>query len=132
MSRSLIYTVNANPQTVDANGNVALGTVIRRFGCNLNLVGNGIMVRGQGYYSVDAVIVAVPEAVGDITATLYMDGVPLPGATATGTATAVGDYVTLPIIGVDREMYCDSAGTLTCVLSAAATVNNIAVKVTKE
>ena len=132
MRKALIYTVNGNPQTVVENGNVALGTVIRRFGCNLNLVGNGITVRGQGYYSIDCAIIAAPTEAGNISATLYMDGVEIPGATATATAAVANDPVTIPIIGAVREMCCDSAGTLTCVLNAPATVNNIAIRVVKE
>ena len=131
MSRSLIYTVNGNPQEVIADGAVSLGTVIRRYGCNLALSGDGIVARGAGYYTIDGSLTVVPTAAGEITATMYRDGVAIPGATATVTAAAAGDYVALPIVGVVRETCCDSASTITCALSAAAGVTNVAMKIEK-
>ena len=50
MSKAMIYTVNESTQTVTENGNIGLGTIVRRFGCNLNLAGSGIQVMGSGYY----------------------------------------------------------------------------------
>ena len=132
MSRSLIYTVNNNAQAVAADGAVALGTVIRRYGCNLSLSGNGIMVRGSGYYTITGTITVEPAAIGNITATLYRDGVAIPGVTASGYAAAAEDPVTLPLSGVVRESgYGDTASAITCVLDAAANVTNIAITVEK-
>jgi len=42
MSRSYIYTSNSNSQTVAANGVVLPGSIIHRFGCNLNLNGDAV------------------------------------------------------------------------------------------
>lgn len=125
-----IYTVNAGA-TANAGGAIPLGSIIRRFGCNINLNGNGIIINGAGYYDFDIVLTVLPAAAGAITATLMRDGVAVPGATATATAAAIGDAVTLPITAMVREFGNAPAGTFTVVLSAAATVSNIAVTVDK-
>lgn len=133
MSRSAIYTVNASTQSVADGGAVSLGSVVRRFGCDCQLSGNAILLDSPGYYDVTATIVAAPTAAGDLTATLYRDGVAVPGATATATATAAGDFVTLVLPPLVRLVCCGSSAALTCVLSGVASdVSNVAIKVVKE
>ena len=133
MASSLIYTVNNSAQSVDANGIINPGTVIRRFGCNLALAGNAIQASGRGYYDLLANVVVSPAATGDITATLLKDGVAIPGATATGSVSAIGDFVSLAVPAVIRETCCgDNTSAITCVLSAAGTVTNFTIKGTKE
>ncbi len=127
---SAIYTVNTGA-TATAGGAIPLGSIIRRFGCNVNLNGNGIIINGAGYYDFDIILTAVPAAAGALTATLMRDGVAVPGATATATVATVGNSVTLPITAMVRQFAnCDGA-TYTVVLSGAATVSNIAVTVDK-
>lgn len=64
--------------------------------------------------------------------TLYENGVPIPGATATAAVATAENTVTLPIIGTIRKMCCDNGiSNITAVLSAAGTVNNYAVRVEK-
>lgn len=58
-------------------------------------------------------------------------GVAVPGATATVTAAAVGEAVTLPLTAMVRQFGNCAGATYTVVLSAAATVSNIAVTVDK-
>lgn len=125
-----IYTVNTGA-TATAGGSIPLGSIIRRFGCNINLNGNGIIINGAGYYDFDIVLTALPAAAGAITATLMRDGVAVPGATATVTAAAVGEAVTLPLTAMVRQFGNCAGSTYTVVLSAAATVSNIAVTVDK-
>ena len=73
-----------------------------------------------------------PAEAGAITATLQKDGVSGPGATATGTAAAAGIAVNLSISSLIRQFGCCSGqSVLTVVLSAAGTVNNMAVVVEK-
>ena len=132
MSASLLYAVNQSPQTVPAGGTVAPGSVIRRFGGCVNLSGNGVEVRGTGYYSISANVVCAPDAAGTITASLLKDGAPIPGAVASASVSAADAAVTLPIHAVIRETCCAAAAALTCSLSAAATVSNYAVSVKKE
>ena len=133
MSKSLIQTVNQSTQSVANNSIIELGSVIRRFGCNCRLNGNAIEVSGEGYYKVDANITLAPTAAGNVTVALYRNGVPLTGATATGSVSTAGNPVTLPIQTTIREGCCCDGGTaLTLVLvSGASTVSNVAMRVEK-
>ena len=133
MSRSLLQTVNQSNQTVAAGGIVSLGFVVRRYGCNCQLVGDAIEVSGEGYYKLNAVGTASATAAGNVVVALYQNGVQLPGAIATGTAAAEGDYVTLPLLGTIR-LGCGSSGVtnITCVLvEGASTVTNVSIRVEK-
>lgn len=132
MAKSMICVVNTGSQSVTAGGTVSLGSVIRRFGCNLALSGNGIEARGQGYYRILANLTVEPAAVGNITATFYKDGVAVPGATATAYAATVDNPVVIPVLGMIRLGCCgDEVGTLTCVLSAEGVVTNIITEIEK-
>lgn len=133
MSKSLIQTVNQSSQAVAANSIIGLGSVIRRFGCNLRLNGNAIEVDGAGYYTIDCNVTLAPTAAGDVTVAVYKNGVPLTGATATATVAAADDSVTLPIQTTIREgCACDGGTALTVVLVAgASTVSNVAMRVEK-
>lgn len=116
MSLSDIAAVTRN---VDGDG----------WGAQLN--GNGITVDKAGYYDVDVALTVLPTAAGAITATLMKDGVAVPGATATGTATAVGSAVPLAFGAMVRQFNNCSGSTYTIILSGAATVSNVAVSVEK-
>ena len=133
MSKSLIQTVNQSSQAVAANSIIDLGSVIRRFGCNLRLNGNAIEVDGAGYYTVDCNVTLAPTTAGNVTVTLCKNGVPLTGATATGSVSTAGNPVTLPIQTTIREgCACDGGTALTLVLVAgASTVSNVAVRAEK-
>ena len=134
MSKSLIQTVNESTQTVAENSIISLGSVNRRYGCNLRLSGNGIEVQGEGYYDIDATVTVSPTTVGNVTVSAYKNGVQIPSATATGSTGAEGDIVTLPIVATIRQGCgcCVGADTLTFVLEAGAgTVSNISVRVEK-
>ena len=134
MSKSAIYTVNESAQNVAVNGVINLGTIIRRFGPNLNLGGNAIMISGAGYYDIDASITAAPTAAGNVTITAYKDNVAIPGATATQSTTAANNPVNLSISALVREACacCDGLSNITFVLTGtAASVTNISVVVEK-
>ena len=134
MSKSAIYTVNPATQEVAVDGVINLGSIIRRYGPNLNLNGVGILISGMGYYDLDASITLVPIAEGEVTVTAYKDGVAIPGAVATETAGAAGDYVNLSINSLIREACpcCDGLSSVTFVLSGgAASVTNMAVVIEK-
>lgn len=132
MGKSLIQTTNQSSQPVAVNSIIALGSVLRRFGCNCRLSGNAIEVEGDGYYEIDCSVTLTPTAVGNSTVALYADGVQIPGAIATAGVSTVGNSVTVPIITTIRKGCCNGASAITCVLVAgASTVNNISVRVTK-
>ena len=133
MSKSLIQTVNQSSQTVAENSIINLGSVIRRYGCNLRMNGNAVEVSGEGYYKIDCNVTLAPTEAGTATIAIYKNGVQLTGATASGTAAAAGDFITLPVQTTIREgCQCDGGTALTVVLvSGASTISNIALRVEK-
>lgn len=135
MSRSAIYVVNQGAQTVAADGIIALGNTVRRFGCNLSLQGNAVQTTGEGYYDVSASITLAPTAIGVVTVTLLKDGVAIPGAIASAQATAANQVLNLNIEALIRECCCGCytpQSNLSLQLSTtAASVTNVATKVIK-
>lgn len=128
--KAAIYTVNNTPVSVLAGGVVPMGAAVRRYGCGIELNGNSVQLGEAGYYDIEANLTVQPAAAGAITATVYVDGVAYPGAVATGTASAAGDDVQLVIPALVRAV-CGGVRAVTVVLSAAATVTNAAVVVTR-
>lgn len=114
--KSAIYT--ADPSSTVLTLSTAAGTTVRRFGCNAVLSGNGILLKGQGYFDVDASVTFTPTAAGAYTVTLFKDGVAVPGATQTVTAAAAGT-VSVNIPAIVRNQCCDSTSTLTLVIATA-------------
>ena len=132
MSRALLQTSNTSAQDVAENGVIAPGNVDRRFGCNARLNGNAIEIGGEGYYTFDGSVSIAPAEAGDVTVALFNNGVQIPGAIAYGTASAAGDYVTLPIIGTTRLTCCEAPAQITCVLlSGTGQVVNYSMRVEK-
>lgn len=129
MSRSAIYTVNNTTQNLGANATIDLGVVTRRFGDNLRLEGNAIRECGTGYYKYCVTITTAPTAEGNITITAYKNGIAIPGATATGTAAAAGDFVNLSLVFITREncACCDDISNISFVNEEATNITNIAV-----
>lgn len=135
------FAYNAGPSSTvltlstAAGTAIPLGTTIRRFGCNAVLSGNGVLLKGHGYFDVDASVTFTPTAAGAYTVTLFKDGVAVPGATQTITAAAAGT-VSVNIPAIVRNQCCDSTSTLTLVITSATvpatvTIDNTAVVVTK-
>ena len=130
--KSAIYTANTTADVTAIGSTIPFGSIIRRFGQNIDLSGTAINLCGRGYYDVDISITANVTAVGTITVTLLKDGVAVPGATASESVSTAGDAVNLSIDALVREQCCDSTSTLTLVLTgAAATVTNVAAVVEK-
>ena len=134
MSRSLIQTSNQSSQNVAAGSVISLGSVQRRFGCNLRLSGNGIEVTGEGYYTIDCDVSVAPTAAGAVTIALYKNGVQIPGAIAYGAVSTAGNSTSLCVNTTIREgCCCDGADNVTCVLvDGAGVVRNISLRVVKE
>lgn len=134
MSKSALYVANTSNQTVQVDGIITPGTIVRRYGPNIGLAGNAIQIAGAGYYEINASLTAEATAAGEIIVTVYKDGVPLQGATATETAAAVGDFVNLSISAIVREFCscCDGLTNLTFVLTGNdTTITNVAITVEK-
>ena len=127
--KSALYAVLQTPTAVAIDGVIPLGSLIRRYGCDISLNGNAVNLSGAGYYDVDASITVAPTAAGTVTATLVKDSVAIPGATASAAA-AAGAPTVLSFPALVRQACCASGSALTLVLSgAAATVNNVALRV---
>lgn len=127
--KSALYAAMQTPTAVAVDGVIPLGSLIRRYGCDVALNGNAVNITGAGYYDVDASVTISPAAAGTVTVTLYKDGVAVPGATASETAAANGT-VDLSISALVRQVCCAAGSALTLVLTgAAATVNNVALRV---
>lgn len=130
---NLIYTANTTAQTVPVGGTVNLGSIKRRTGCALSMSGETITMHKSGYYDVYVGITATPTAIGTVTATLYQDGVPVSGATASATVAATDTTVSLSFPAVVRLCGECCTSNLTIVMSGVETaVNNVAVKVIKD
>ena len=127
--KSALYTALQTPTAVAIDGVIPLGSLIRRYGCDISLNGNAVNLSGAGYYDVDASITVAPTAAGTVTATLVKDGVAIPGATASAAA-AAGAPTVLSFPALVRQACCAAGSALTMVLTgAAATVNNVALRV---
>ena len=66
------------PTAVAVDGVIPLGSLIRRYGCDVALNGNAVNITGTGYYDVDASVTVTSTAAGTVTITLYKDGVAVP------------------------------------------------------
>lgn len=131
--KSALYAAMQTPTAVAVGGVIPLGGLIRRYGCDIALNGNAVNIYGgrenAGYYDVDASITATLTAAGAVTATLYKDGVAVPGATATATGAASGT-VNIDLTALVRQPCCADGAALTLVLSGVeATVDNVALRV---
>ena len=128
--KSAIYTVNGNVAAT-VGSIIPVGNVVRRFGCGIDISGNGIETKCSGYYKTAASISFNGTATGTATIQLYKDGVAVPGALATRT-TAANTAYTIDLIGMTRNYDCNSS-ILTLVLTGVAVdVTNVAVLVEKE
>ena len=129
MAKSALYTVNNSTQTVPVDGAINLGTIVRRFGYNLDLSGNAIKLDGAGYYELDASVTLEPSAAGEVTLTAYLNGIALSGATASETVATEDTPVNLSICALIREgcPCCNSNSNITFVLTGTeSNVTNIA------
>ena len=127
--KSALYTALQTPTAVAVDGVIPLGSIIRRYGCDANLNGNAVNITNAGYYDVDVSVTVAPTAAGTVTATLVKDGVAIPGATASAAA-AAGAPTVLSFPSLVRQVCCAAGSALTLVLTgAAATVNNVALRV---
>lgn len=134
MSKSAIYTANTSTQDVAIDGIISPGTIVRRFGPNITLSGNALQIAGAGYYEIEASITLEPSTTDAVTVTMYKDGVPVQGATASSTVATANDPTNLSITSLVREFCncCEGLSNLTFVLTdTPASVTNIAIVVEK-
>ena len=139
--KSLLYVTNTSPVTLTLTAQqpsvtLELGTVRRRFGRNIQLSGNGILLEGEGYYKPDVTVTLTAATAGVYTVQLYQDGVAVPGAMQSVTA-AADDVISFSFPSAARLQCCNSSSTLTLALTTTATLpatvtqNNVGVVVEK-
>lgn len=118
----LIGTKNFTSQDVIANGIINLGAVYRRYCRRINGVrtfdfdGNNVVLQQSGMYHITVTAVASGAEAGDITLTLFENGVAVPGIFSTQTITTPDTELRTLII--DYYVLVDS----TCVLGNSAVV----------
>ena len=131
--KSAIYTANTASTVVPVGSAISLGSIIRRFGCGVSYNGGAISLNDRGYYDIDVGVTFTAADAGNVTITVYQDGVAVPGATATATittATTQVESVTIPTI-VRVINSCASSQITVVVSGTAATFSNVAVTVEK-
>lgn len=125
-----IYTVLTNYVIAeDAQG--PFGAIIRRYGRNVQLDGQGINLLGPGYYDLRASLTFTPTATGPVTIQYFQDGIAIPGALATAQGTAATP-MNLSVDALIRNCGCDCNTALTYTIDAAGTIVNLANRVDKE
>ena len=130
--KSLLYTTNGSAQVVIAGGTTLnVGSVIRRYGNNANVVDGNVAVQGSGFYNIDAHIDISADAIGTMTITLYKDGIAIPGASTTISTEATGRY-SIEIPATIRQVCCQMSTITIEVSGGAGTVNSVSVRVVKE
>lgn len=122
---------NTNAQAISDGGIVNFGSIIRRYGCNVQSDGSTPYVNGSGYYDVDANITLTAGAAGTVVLQLLENGSPITGARQSATVAAGTIYAfNVPAI-VRQRSCCDKTITLR-ISGVATTVNNAAIEVIKE
>ena len=129
--KSLLYGGNSATQTIPINGVINLGTVNRRYGNNINLIGGNVVVSGVGHYFGMANFVIDGTASGNVVITMYDNGVPIPNANATKSVTdGVIDGMVVPFAIYDK---CCADHTITAVVTGIGVdVTNVGVLVVKD
>ena len=119
----LLGTKNFASQTVEANEIVSLGSVYRKYCKRVNGVktfefdSSEVILQRTGLYHVTATAVASGTESGDVTLSLYENGLAIPGAFSTQTITT--PTTELRTLVIDYYVMVDSA----CVLGCNSVVN---------
>lgn len=133
MSNSIVYAENATTQAFVATGTtVNFGNVVRRYGCNTNVIGGNGVINGSGYYIIHSSVNISGTAGGTATIQLYKDGAPIPGSLIRfTTADGVLSAISLPTVAVRQKCCCES--TITAVISGVASnIINATILIEKE
>lgn len=131
--KSNIYAVNTTATAVTANSTVPVSTIVRRYGCGTNLLGNAVTLNEPGYYLVNVAATFTAPAAGVVALTLQDDGVQVPGATAATTiTTASTENRSVAFSAIVRVMCGSAPDALTLVnTGVAATYSNVSISAVK-
>ena len=119
-----IFTNNTN-YVAGPDATIPFGTIVRRFGRNVNLDGSSIVCCGSGYYKANVSVTLTPEAAGTIGVALLADGAQVAYAQGTG---AAGTPLNLSLTAYVRQRCCGATSLSLQLLTEAdvttgATVN---------
>lgn len=128
--KSALYMANTQTQTVAVNGLINFGSVIRRFGQNINGAATNVYLDGAGYYRIDTNFNLVTTAAGTVTVTLYKDGNPIPGAT-TNVLVAAAEQIQISIPTLVRNKCCGESIITAVITGIGTNLSNAAIEVEK-
>lgn len=133
MSSSLVYSANTNVQPFVATGTtINFGSVVRRYGCNTNVIGGDGVINGSGYYTIYPFINISGTAGGTATIQFYKDGAPIPGSMIRfTTADGVLSAITPPPMAVRQKCCCEANITAT-ITGVAGNIIDATILITKE
>lgn len=134
MSKAFAFISNNAAQALSSGANVAPGTAQHGFGCancgyTIQVSGNNINLRASGYYKIDVSATVTDSEAGNVTISLYQDGVLIAQGSEAIAAATNPATIAFPA-GV--KVNCNS--TLTLVVTASVgtpTVSNIYITVEK-
>ena len=143
----LLGVKNFTSQDVLADGTINLGSVYRKY-CKKNdcgvktfdFIGNSITLNHSGIYKITATATFTAPVAGDVTISLFENGVAIPGAEATETITPATtesrsvalDYFVLVDSGCVLGVNTTIGKTITLVnTGVASTITNVVVDVVK-
>lgn len=131
MCNALVYMANTTSQTVPVDGVISFGNVIHKAGKGVYGVPGSPVIKSVGEFVIDSNFTIAAGAAGIVTVTLYKNGMVIPGANSSITATAGAVYpMTIPTV-VHQSCPCD--GIITAVLSGVnGTVTNASITVKRE
>lgn len=129
--KSAVYTANVSTLTATANSIIPLGQVVRKYGCDINVMPNSIILKGAGYYMITATVTTAPTAAATVNVTMLKDGVAVPGAEATQTTAAASKSTTLNFTAIVRKTCCAEASNVIFVIDTAGQISNVAITVVK-
>lgn len=131
--KSNIYATNTTTASVIANGTLPLSTIVRKYGCATNLLGNAVTLNESGYYLVNVTATFTAPVAGVVAVTLQNNGSAVSGATAATTVTtATTENRSVAFTAIVRAFCGSTPNALTLVnTGVAATFSNIAISVVK-
>lgn len=120
----MLTVVNTTQTALTAGATIPPGNVKVKTNNDASLNGS-VQIQRAGTFEVEAVFVFTPTAAGNVTAQMQANGVNVPGATATVTATA-GGYITLPVMATVQTRQSATGATvpITWTINAAGTLQS--------
>ena len=128
-----LYVWNEAAQDVAVGGTLALGSGMRCGTCVVQN-GNGVTLNAPGLYRFEVSVNGTTDAAGVLTVEARVDGVAVPGATASETVGVAGDLVSPSLAFMVRAdgCRCVSRPNVTLVnVGDAGSIENVAMTVTR-